>query len=453
MDALTVRAASNVTGHPPGKFADAKPAEKSATVLQIDVVGDEVVLAGSLSCRLAAEYLGRQQPAEWEQLFGQALEIGVFCLERTSSSQDMEFIRCQADRVMHDVATVVGAIPPAISSELAKLMGTKDGQVLAPIMQLVNSTASVAEKSVSDARRLLQDIDPARTDGTVGKALKSVRDLLDPQRRDSVQGQIVEILRSLGDRGGNFANALKAVVEEALAPVRSELRSVADRVVAQDAAAEVVGRTTEKGLPYELEVVERVHVWAKAVGATVEHVGGDNQPGDVVVCFGSKSIVGRELALVIEVRDRTDGKGLKRVSDDLEAAMRQRNGTSALYVGRTPAAFAKEIGEWADGRCQSGPFVACVDGLVEAALRYVVALVRLDDLQQSNREIDATAIQPYIAQVRTSVERTRSIKSKLTTIDSATVDIRRELDTLRSEIVGALEAVEGILKKSSPGAA
>lgn len=74
--------------------------------------------------------------------------------------------------------------------------------------------------------------------------------------------------------------------------------------------------------------------------------------------------------------------------------MRQRNGTSALYVGRTPAAFAKEIGEWADGRCQSSPFVACVDGLLEAALRYVVALVRLDGLQQAHREVDTAAIQP-----------------------------------------------------------
>ena len=451
MDALTVRAAPNATGHHPGKFADAEPAGRSAIGLQIEVVGDEVILAGSLSCRLAAEYLGRQQPAEWEQLFGRALEIGVFCLERTSSSQDMEFIRRQADRVMQDVATVVGAIPQAISSELAKLMGTKDGQVLAPIVQLVNSTASVAEKSVSDARRLLQDIDPARSDGTVGKALKSVRDLLDPQRKDSVQGRIEEILGSLGERGGNFANVLKAVIEEALAPVRTELRSVADRVIAQDAAAEVVSRTTEKGLPYELEVVERVHVWAKAVGASVEHVGGDNQPGDIVVCFGSKSIVGRELVLVIEARDRTDGKGLKRVNDDLETAMRQRHATSALYVGRTPAGFAKEIGEWADGRCQSGPFVACVDGLLEAGLRYVVALVRLDDLQQAHRDIDTAAIQPYIVQIRTSVERTRSMKAKLTTIDAATVDVRRDLDTLRSEIGGALEVVEGILKKSSSG--
>ena len=81
--------------------------------------------------------------------------------------------------------------------------------------------------------------------------------------------------------------------------------------------------------------------------------------------------------------------------------MRQRNGTSALYVGRTPAAFAKESGEWADGRCQSGPFVACVDGLLEAALRYVVALVRLDDLQQAHREsrhIGRSTLQRYSRQ-------------------------------------------------------
>jgi hypothetical protein len=237
--------------------------------------------------------------------------------------------------------------------------------------------------------------------------------------------------------------------QDALAPVRSELRSVADRIIAHEAAAEVVGRTTEKGIPYELEVVDRVRAWAKAVGATVEHVGGDNQPGDLLVSFGTKSTIGRELVLVVEVRDRTEAKGLRRVGDDLEAAMRQRGATAALYLGRTPAAFAKEISEWTDGRCQSGPFVACVDGLLEAALRYVVALVRLDDLQQAHREIDAAAIQPYIAQVRVSVERTRSIKSKLTTMDSAAVDIRRELDTLRSEIGSALEAVEGILKKSS----
>jgi ElaB/YqjD/DUF883 family membrane-anchored ribosome-binding protein len=420
------------------------------TALRVDVVDDNLILNGSFPCRPAAEYLSRHPAPERVRLFGRAVEIGVFCLERTTSSQDLEFIRRHADRVMHDVAAVVGTIPKAISSELVQVIGTRDGQVLAPVVQLIDTTAKVAERSISDARRLLQDVDPGRSDGTVGRALKTVRDLLDPQRRDSVPSRIDEAVRSLGDRGGSFATVLRSTIDEALAPVRAELRTLADRLVAHDAAAEVVGRTTEKGFPYELEVLRRVHIWGKAVGATVDHVGGDHQPGDILVRFGSDSLFGRELILVIEARDRSDSRGLKRVADDLEAAMRQRNGSAALYVGRTSAAFAKEIGDWIDGRSLSGPYVACVDGLLEAALRYVVALVRLDDSKQTGREIDAAAIHPHIAQVRTAVERTRSMKTKLTAIDTATIDVRREIDTLRAEIGNAVDGIEGVLKKAAP---
>jgi hypothetical protein len=47
-------------------------------------------------------------------------------------------------------------------------------------------------------------------------------------------------------------------------------------------------------LPYELEVVERLRPWAQVVGATVEHVGGDNQASDVLVRFSQASIAGRD---------------------------------------------------------------------------------------------------------------------------------------------------------------
>jgi hypothetical protein len=91
------------------------------------------------------------------------------------------------------------------------------------------------------------------------------------------------------------------------------------------------------------------------------------------VRFAQTSIAGRALTVVVEARDRADAKGLKRVTADLEAAMRQRQATAAVYVGRMPAAFAKEIGEWTDGRGESGPFIACVDASLELAMRFIVA--------------------------------------------------------------------------------
>jgi len=129
--------------------------------------------------------------------------------------------------------------------------------------------------------------------------------------------------------------------------------------------------------------------------------------------------------------------------------MRQRQATAAVSVGRTAAAFAKEIGEWTDGRGESGPFIACVDGLLEHAMRFIVALVRLDDMHQAYHELDATAIQPYVAQIRTSMDRVRNVKTKLTGIDNAAGNLRSDVDTLRSEVLNALDAVDALLKRPS----
>jgi hypothetical protein len=417
--------------------------------LEIEVTGDEVRLSGSLSCRLAAEYLGRQQPAERKHLVCRALEIGVFCLERTSTSRDMEFVRRQVEGLLHDVTSAIGSIPQRVEDGLMAKVGTGNGQVLAPVVKAVDESVRIAERGVEEARKLLHQVDPSRSDGAMGQALQHVKDLLDPKRKDSVSSRVEDVVKGLGERGGSFATTVTDIIDQALKPLKADVSKLSDRLLEQEAAAEVVSRTTEKGLPYELEVVERLQPWAKAVGATVEHVGADNQPGDVIVRFAQTSIAGRALTVVVEARDRADAKGLKRITADLEAAMRQRQATAAVYVGRTPAAFAKEIGEWTDGRCESGPFIACVDRSLELAMRFIVALVRLDDMHQAHHELDATAIQPYVAQIRTSMDRVRSVKTKLTAIGNAAGDIRSDVDSLRSEVMTALEAVESLLRKST----
>jgi hypothetical protein len=75
--------------------------------------------------------------------------------------------------------------------------------------------------------------------------------------------------------------------------------------------------------------------------------------------------------------------------------------------------------------------------------------VRLDDLHQAQHELDATAIQPYVAQVRTSMDRIRNVKTKLTAIDTAAGDIRTDVEALRSEVLNALESVESLLRRKS----
>jgi hypothetical protein len=76
----------------------------------MEITGDELHLRGSVFSRQATEYLGRQPRAHWPQFFARALEVGAFCLERASTSQDMEFVRRQADRLMGEVASAMRTI-------------------------------------------------------------------------------------------------------------------------------------------------------------------------------------------------------------------------------------------------------------------------------------------------------------------------------------------------------
>src|SRR5206468_2102299 len=72
------------------KLARNVEAGPKRSALEIEIVGDEIRLNGALSSRQATEYLTRQRRDDWGKHFTKALEIGVFCLERTSTSQDVE---------------------------------------------------------------------------------------------------------------------------------------------------------------------------------------------------------------------------------------------------------------------------------------------------------------------------------------------------------------------------
>jgi len=114
-----------------------------------------------------------------------------------------------------------------------------------------------AERGIEETRKLLQQVDPSRSDGAMGQALQHVKDLLDPKRKDSVSSRVEDVVRGLGERGGSFATTVTDIVELALKPLKVDVARVSERLIEREAAAEVVNRTTEKGLPYEVEVVER----------------------------------------------------------------------------------------------------------------------------------------------------------------------------------------------------
>jgi len=280
-----------------------------------------------------ADFLRRVPEPEREPALVQAIEVGVFCLERARTGQDLEFVKRQVDSLVTAVRTAVEKIPEETQKSLSEKIGTGDGQVLAPVQSLINEVSKGASEKIQEVKDLLsQEIDPRNENTTLGKALRALRDLLDPNRTDSIQGTLAAKIQEVTAGDGRLAKAVKEVVEAAVRPLSDRVDSLAKEVRGQEAAAEALAQTTEKGTPYEEEILERLQTWGKTMGAEVSHVGVDNKPGDITISVTDPADDSSKFLAVIEVRDRQSPKGRKAVSDDLLVAMAERGATYALYL-------------------------------------------------------------------------------------------------------------------------
>src|SRR5262249_9868823 len=173
--------------------------------------------------RAIADYL-RESPQEDRELaFVDALEVGVFCLERAAGARDLEFVRRQVDGLLAGVELAVGQVPVSVQKELLGKLGTQDGQVLAPVQRLVDDVSRTLTDRLNGVRELLTEkIDPDDRTSSLGQALGALRDLLDPRRSDSIQGSLGEAVRSVTGEDGVLARAVKETVAEAVKPLADE---------------------------------------------------------------------------------------------------------------------------------------------------------------------------------------------------------------------------------------
>ena len=201
-------------------------------------------------------------------------------------------------------------------------------------------------------------------------------------------------------------------------------------------------QTIEEGLKYEREIALYLEAWAKANGGSAEHVGTDNRPGDVVLAFPSRGPCREGLRMVVEVRSRRSRIGRKAVANVLAEAMAARSAEAAIYLSRTAEGLVHELGDWSEGDCSAGPFVACTHEHLTTAVCYLLASIEITRLRRASAEVDDTAIRNQISRVRTALEGLRKISRLGNEIRSATWEIDDESDRLRQEVRDALTLIE-----------
>ncbi len=151
------------------------------------ILSNSTVVVESLEFHDAAvaEFLEQVEEVDRATAFLSAAQVGVFCLSRTKANRDTEFVRRQVEGLMNEVTLAVAKIPATTQEALIAKIGTANGQVLAPIQSLLDQVQSSTAARLREVKDLLaRDIDPAQESSTLGRALRALRDLLDPHRTD-----------------------------------------------------------------------------------------------------------------------------------------------------------------------------------------------------------------------------------------------------------------------------
>jgi hypothetical protein len=321
-------------------------------------IADGQVIVENLAIpnQVIVDYLQAKPEEEWPNSFIEAAEVGIFCLERANATRDLDFVRQQIQQQVALVIGELGKIPANLQVELLKKIGNQDGQVLAPISALINTTDKVLRDKLALMQNLLDgQLAPRRTDTTLGNALASISGLLDSNREDSIQKVLEKAVESISKADGALALAVKTVLDSQLKPIQEELIRLGHQISGQAATENALSETTAKGTAFEKDLLPGVQCWAKFVGGRVEHVGGDNQAGDIVVSVSEFSTFSDSFTIVIQARDEKTPRGHKQISDEVAKALARRAGHFGIYVSKTPTGLAREIGDCLKATLATGP--------------------------------------------------------------------------------------------------
>ena len=220
-------------------------------------------------------------------------------------------------------------------------------------------------------------------------------------------------------------------------------------ILGREAAAEALSQTIEKGQLYEESIVERLQGWSAGNGVEVHHVGTDNKSGDVLINIPETSVAGARLTVIIETRDRQNHAGRKSINDSMERSMSERSALCGIYLSKDKDGLGKEIGDWAEGECGFGPWIATTDENLINSVRFLILSHRISILKSEKPSVDVQALEPQLERIRTSLKRITAINKKATTIRQGADYIQQEGEYLRDEVRGAIMLMEDCVRVAS----
>jgi hypothetical protein len=398
----------------------------------VRIEGDNIAVTG-LFLRDAelALYVGEHPEVDRPAVIERGLKVGLIALRNSGVTLNVDFVAREFDRLMHRTDESHDRAAAALDVTLRETFATKDGTLPRTLEHFLGK------------------------DGTMRRL---VDDLFDEERRDSAIGRMRTLLAGYFDGDG-------AVISRMLDPrlaasplhgfrteMREMLKDVSDRLVrveaARDARADEREKGTAKGLDFEDAVEARLDVLLRGTGDLVEPTGtavGNSvrsRKGDFLITLDPSWTRGVPLCVAVEAK--SGRVGIAKLCRDLDETRRNRGAAVVVAVyraGNAPAGCAPFTLHGEHIICEFDP-----DDPDDTAFTAAVRLGRALALAAARDHadvVDAVAVRRDLDGIRAQLNAIAAMKSKLTSISTATGDVRNSLDALRQGVLDRVVSIEG----------
>jgi hypothetical protein len=398
----------------------------------VRVEGDHIAVTGlSLYDAELAGYVGDHPEVDRPAVVERGLKVGLIALRNAGVTLNVDFVAREFERLMHRTDESHDRAAAALDAALRETFATKDGKLPRTLDQFLGENGTL--------RRLVDD-------------------LFDEERRDSAIGRMRTLLAGYFDGDG-------AIISRMLDPrlagsplhgfrdeMREMLKDVSDRLIrleaARDARADEREKGTAKGLDFEDAVEARLDTLLSGTGDVVESTGAAvgnsvrGRKGDFLVTLDPSWTRGLPVRVAVEAK--SGRVGLAKLCRDLDETRRNRDAAVAVAVyraGNAPSGCSPFTLHGEHIICELDPDDPDATGFAAAVrVARVLALVAVRD---RSAVVDAAAVRRDLDGIRSQLNAIAGMKSKLTSISTATGDVRNGLDALRQGVMDRVIAIEG----------
>lgn len=363
----------------------------------------------SLADKEIQEYLQRFPIGSLQSEILNLLKIGVMCVNRVNTNSESDYWDKKSQQLQTKVQTLItDAVEKDFLPKVVNLIGTKNGQLLSPIANQVDSTSKFIDRSLSS-------------------------------NESRVKSMVADLTKSLST--GTLKDAFSQTLIKELEPLITELRTLNYHVIEQKGEDAIKQSTTLKGREFEQHILGQVQTWARCNKFRVENVGTDNKPGDIVV-----ESLSEKIKIAIEVKDISTAKGHSVLTREMGLVIQERKATTAIFLSKTINGLAKEIGSYGEGSSDGIKWVATTGDSLEVALNHCLVEERLRLANEKNLNItNAKKVKEYLELAKTLLGNMSQHYRSITDIQKAATTLESSLRNTNSEVLRALNTANDLV--------